>query len=265
MEVSARYIYPPVGRCIYCGSAKELSEEHIIPYALDGHLVLPKASCGQCAAITTKFEQTCSRDMFGPLRIRLDLQTRRKKQRPKSLKIITFKDFKDKNKSETKTVPSEQFPRACIGLNLPPPGIILGQPPTEQINLTMMMSSEDRETKTYLQGNQSAVVLGMMDFNAFFRLLAKIAHAFAVARLGLDGFKHRIPPLLVGKPGDSPNTFPHLVGGDLSELTPESCLHVLDEKQILIQNVPFRLVTIRLFAFMGMPRYQVVVGEDLSC
>ena len=263
MEVSARYTYAPVGRCIYCGSAQQLSEEHIIPYALDGHLVLPKASCRQCAAITKQFEQTCSRDMFGPLRIRLDLQTRRKKLRPKSLEITTFNA---KGKSETKTVPSHQFPKACVGLKLQPPGIILGQPPTDQIhNPTIVMSSEDSEVKPYIPENQHAVVLGMIDHNAFFRLLAKIAHSFVVARIGVDGFKHRIPPLLIGKPGDSTDTFPYLVGGDTEDPSPEKSLHVLDERQVSIRGMNFRVVTIRLFAFMGMPRYKIVVGEDLTC
>jgi hypothetical protein len=48
--------------CIYCGTqadqteAKELSDEHIIPYALGGNLVLPKASCDRCAKETHAFE-----------------------------------------------------------------------------------------------------------------------------------------------------------------------------------------------------------------
>src|SRR3546814_3930149 len=76
--------YPPVGQCIYCGSTKEpLGKEHIIPYGLGGNLVLPKASCKGCEAITGGFEQVCLRTMFGPARLRLNMPTRRRKERPK--------------------------------------------------------------------------------------------------------------------------------------------------------------------------------------
>ena len=46
--------YAPVGRCIYCGAfSNALTKEHIIPFGLAGNaLVLPKASCQTCAAIT---------------------------------------------------------------------------------------------------------------------------------------------------------------------------------------------------------------------
>jgi hypothetical protein len=126
------------------------------------------------------------------------------------------------------------------------------------------MSSEDSEVKTYLPGDKHGVLLAMIDYNAFFRLLAKIAHSFAVARIGIDGFRHRIPPLLIGKSGDSVDTFPYLVGGDVQDLPTEKSLHVLDDHQVSISGVRFRVVTIRLFAFMRMPRYQIVVGEDLK-
>src|SRR3712207_8495388 len=57
--VMSRPPYPPVGRCIYCDaeryapdSARGLAEEHIIPYGLNGDLVLPEASCRRCERIT---------------------------------------------------------------------------------------------------------------------------------------------------------------------------------------------------------------------
>ncbi|WP_217539485.1 HNH endonuclease, partial [Stenotrophomonas sp. GbtcB23] len=47
----------PVGASIYCGATDgRLTEEHIIPKGLGGTLVLPQASCDDCAAITSLFE-----------------------------------------------------------------------------------------------------------------------------------------------------------------------------------------------------------------
>jgi 5-methylcytosine-specific restriction endonuclease McrA len=44
-----------VGRCIYCGrSDVALTDEHVIPLALDGLWLLKDASCEACNAITTR-------------------------------------------------------------------------------------------------------------------------------------------------------------------------------------------------------------------
>ena len=63
--------YPPVGRCIYCGSdgdAKGLSDEHMVPFSLGGDAVLPKASCAACATETSKIELYVARHIFHGLR-----------------------------------------------------------------------------------------------------------------------------------------------------------------------------------------------------
>ncbi len=49
--------YLPVGRCICCGRARPemaLEEEHIIPLAINGGLILPDASCRRCAESSTR-------------------------------------------------------------------------------------------------------------------------------------------------------------------------------------------------------------------
>ena len=261
MEISSRYAYPPLSRCIYCGAIENLSEEHIIPYALDGHLVLPNASCSKCAGVTKRFEQICAREMFGPLRIRLDLKTRRKKERPKHLPIVTFDD---KGNCKAITVSSNKFPRVCMGLKLPAPGILLGEKPTRVLdNPTIVVSYENSEIRQYMPKDKHGVGLGVMHCNAFILLLAKIAHAFAVAKFGIEGFKHRLPPLIVGADGDWEDTLLYLVGGDTEETQREQILHSLNHRLVSINSQLYVVVTIHLFAFMGMPRYQVVVGEAL--
>src|SRR3712207_705268 len=46
-----------VGCCIYCGATNELTDEHVIPLALAGNIIVPDASCRACAAITSDFER----------------------------------------------------------------------------------------------------------------------------------------------------------------------------------------------------------------
>src|SRR5689334_18494616 len=73
--------YQPVGRCIYCGTGDDLTDEHVIAFGLKGHLLLPKASCRKCARITGWVEQQCLRHMLGPFRRRLNFPTRKPKER----------------------------------------------------------------------------------------------------------------------------------------------------------------------------------------
>ena len=45
-------VYPPVGRCIYCFASNcNLGDEHIIPQALGGNIILHGASCSACDKI----------------------------------------------------------------------------------------------------------------------------------------------------------------------------------------------------------------------
>jgi len=64
-----------------------LADEHIIPFGLGGRMVLPKATCPECAKKTSSFEHTCLRTMYGPLRLLYDLPSRRKKNRPETLPL----------------------------------------------------------------------------------------------------------------------------------------------------------------------------------
>jgi hypothetical protein len=64
-----RNVFPPVGRCIYCGSdggPDGLREEHIIPYSLGGNAVLEEASCSRCEAITSYLEGYAANVIFIP-------------------------------------------------------------------------------------------------------------------------------------------------------------------------------------------------------
>jgi hypothetical protein len=70
-------VYPPVGRCIYClAMASDLGDEHIIPQALGGNIILRSASCRHCEKIIGGgFEQRLThktKGMFAAIRLRHD-------------------------------------------------------------------------------------------------------------------------------------------------------------------------------------------------
>jgi len=81
-----------VGQCIYCGKKDvKLTDEHIIPLGLNGFLLLKKANCNACAAITSNFEREVLRKSLMKPRIGLDLPTRNRATRPKSIELIVQK------------------------------------------------------------------------------------------------------------------------------------------------------------------------------
>lgn len=74
--------YRQIGHCIYCGSKKQLSREHVVPRGLGGKnapdgahraAVLGRASCEACRVITWQVETEVQREAFGHLRTRLGM------------------------------------------------------------------------------------------------------------------------------------------------------------------------------------------------
>ncbi len=68
---------PTVNECVYCGSSRDLTDEHTIPYAIFGVALLKKASCRACAVKTQQFEQRLLRDTFKLTREYLQFPSRK--------------------------------------------------------------------------------------------------------------------------------------------------------------------------------------------
>lgn len=71
-----------LGVCIYCGGTSDLTDEHVVPFGLaKNSLILPKASCKACAALTSLVEMGFLREGLGILREKFGSPTRRGKRR----------------------------------------------------------------------------------------------------------------------------------------------------------------------------------------
>jgi hypothetical protein len=246
----------PVGRCIYCGYTEPpLSKEHIIPFSLGGNLILPAASCEKCARITSDFEKICARGMLGQFRVRADIPTRHPEQRPSEFSPeITRAD----GTTEIITIPAKEYPVACVGLLLPVAGILVGRRPgPTEIKCLVKLPMDD--LKRVLNPGD-AMDGPPVNLPAYGKLLAKIAHTFTVAKIGIDSFKHVLPDLILGKS----RTFLHYIGGEPdNDKVPET--EGYGHKLVLghVRGTRLIFVSIRLFASIGMPRYIVIAGEDL--
>lgn len=257
VPTSQSKVFPSPGRCIYCGDTQsKLTDEHIVPLSLGGTWVLKKASCTPCAEETARFEGNCARGIFGPLRVRNNLPTRRKKERPSSLPLTRLLAT---GAEETISLPVADHPGACALFPFPYPGALQGREESD--------AATEFESRPWVGGTQvgpNAVEVGKKlggiglilthDNYSYARMLAKIGYSFAIAHLGPNFMDPTCLDLIMGRV----TNWAHWVGGDLD--CPPPCgprMHIL---QAGIQG-EFCVVAIRLFANIGAPQYYAVVGR----
>lgn len=259
--------YPPLWRCVYCGETNrdELTDEHIIPFALlpkGGDWFLPKSSCKACACITKQFEGQVCGGMFGPLKEQLNLKTRnRGASNKKNGRMLLRRNSRDGRLWDEEILVSS-FPMLCMGFRWPVPGILFNEVPTTEFEGELAVRCDQEKMKQYAS-DVEAFRIGRVGPLNFARMLAKIAHCYAIARFGSDSFEPMLPSLILGRI-DWGQLF---VGGDASAEPPyqSGILHDVFRMDCRRDNGPDYLgVAIRLFAMMGMPRYHVIVGRRLK-
>jgi hypothetical protein len=98
------------------------------------------------------------------------------------------------------------------------------------------------------------------DLESYFRMIAKIAHAFAVSQIGLDGFEPHLLPIIIG---NVVRLIPYLIGASKDDIPVRS--DALSH-QVGLGTLPWGTghmvrVRIRLFAAHDhTPAYNVIVG-----
>jgi hypothetical protein len=257
-------LYPPIGKCIYCGadryatdSRRFLAPEHIVPFALNGNLVLPQASCRKCERITGRTETLVLKGALLGCRTYLGLQTRSPKERPKALPL-----FDTTTKPERKVmVEIEDYPISLMLSRLTEPGVgSSGKRRMGQNGIWLHFFKQPNENLLRSKYKLSEFAMSSLDTHSLVRMLAKIAHSFTVAERAagrIEDFKPFLLPTILDE------KVPHqdmlrFVGG-ASDLPPSpDALH-----EVVLEQLTNRLlsVRIRLFAQYGAPVYRVVVGE----
>lgn len=260
MQKLPKKTFGPVGWCIYCGSTKRLSTEHIIPYGLGGNLELLSSSCDVCAGITSAFELVCLRHTFLNLRVKHKLPTRRPKNRPQSFSIMLG------------TGNEEYREKLITGIELPYKQWAL--PVLDYPTLiSQVLSKNEAKILCVLDAQSAENLLGFGDgihpvkapqmkisLNALYKLLAKIAHSYAYAKLPSGSFTPILGDLILQKDFDKYN---HLIGGELDIPEPSPYLYELSiGKTKAFNGIECIAVRIRLFSYLGTPVYIVAVGFE---
>ena len=259
------HTFAKVGRCIYCGAGPEeadLSLEHIIPEAIGGRLKLPDASCSICAAKTCAFEGHVIGRMFGDNRAHLGTRRKGRKKFGDDLKIICD--------GQEISIPRDQHPGILPNIILnKPPGILMDPSPTNRrdwgtCDMHLVPVVPDFKKRLAAQSGKRVLLNKSFGMDQFAQTLAKIAHSYVVAQIGLDAFTPFLTRSIRSK---HPTTLPHYIGGHVLNWQQyrNPPLHQLRMASLTLENDnrPLLIVSVRLYAPLRFAAYDVVVGRAI--
>ncbi|HSX42513.1 MAG TPA: HNH endonuclease [Candidatus Saccharimonadales bacterium] len=181
--------------CIYCGKTEGLTDEHVIPKALDGKLTLLRATCKECGDMTSKFEgDLLSRDSKGACGLLWDLRAsaaigvsrRGTTKNPEMLQF--FQDIQTGETTEAMVPVDEYVGFVILPIFNEPLCIIEGDDSAgsslSTSDFKMYVLNADRRKPGYRYGGRNRTRNG--DFPRF---LAKVAYCFAIFNLGYEEIK----------------------------------------------------------------------------
>lgn len=252
------------GVCIYCGATEyipgtgqRLSDEHIVARGLDGTLILDEASCRECAKQTGENTENfvLRGGMLAPRR-QLHLRGRKRKRDEKDYDLVCEVAGKEvRLRFPLMEHPSILF---IVGFNSPRAIGGTGGPSTFFIHTFNVPEYAIK------QGAESIASHGF-DTVRFSQMLAKIAHSYAVARIGLGKFKPYLPSFILRKfeQAEQYSECYEFVGGNPVTLAPAEPteLHQLGHEIMNYNGRRLLLIGIRLFASLAAPLFWVVAGE----
>lgn len=258
-------VFPSVGRCIYCKNPDDLplSKEHIIPESIGGMTILPHASCQQCAKITSQFERFVAQKSFDFLRKKFGIRQKPKKRNNQPHVQVTFE--KD-GRRFTKRLAVCDIPANFSTINLPTPQWYIDMYPSPSpgfVKPSAITASFEPDVEQFLSLHNADRYFLPNEFNpeVLARVLAKIAHSYAIAQYGFDDVDSDLSLIILGQ--ESP--FP-LVGSApflLSE-APHMRIHTVTGMTMPFNGENVIVVFIRLFARVSNSHFVVRVGRDRS-
>lgn len=258
--------FPPVDRCIYCGGTADLTKEHVVPLGIAGHsMILERASCRACAKITGGIEGSVLEGSLGILREKFSSPTRHRSRRTGMSRrnLARLDDNGEWVGAGTLEVPVDQLPAICIFPQLNAPRIFAPPEADGGWSGTFWLWQEHVAVPSPIapKTDGASIHIGKVNPQLFARFLAKIAHGYAVAYLGVDGFAPFLPEVILDESSD-----PFLyVGGYSEPPANEAALHSVEHGYAVLGGTKFVLVRIRLFASLGAPEYVVVAGTYCTC
>lgn len=251
--------FDPAGHCIYCGGDGDgkLTKEHIFPQGLGGGLILPEASCATCQREILRFETICMRQILLPYRKTTGL-IRHPSDLPAMVPLALDLDLQGPTHVALETHPDIVV---LPGMR-DPPGILTDTPPQPSVEFEHQIFGHIdivAEMRASFRAQKNAGI--HLNGYAWLRMLAKIAHGYAFAELGLKRFEPALPDFILGR---NPRLASYLIGKcvvpfPIPALPP---LLMIEMKSATRTGRTYAAVNMRLLADLGnqVPAYTVIAG-----
>jgi hypothetical protein len=248
---------PSKGACIYCGATGvRLTDEHVLALALGGQHIIERASCDDCAKITSKFEGDVAREMWGDARISYNAPSRRKKERKTHI-ILTDPD----NPHRSVKVPYSEYPAAIVSYKMHRCGLLQGMPESVDTSSAWQFSAAHDNLKAKGFEKKFGVKLTVKFRHvpeSFARLLAKIGYCNLLCALDPGDFRPICVPYILGQKSNPS----YIVGGTFDVSEPNKDLgYVLGTAGFGTPERLMLVAEIRLYANLHTPTYHAVVGD----
>ena len=247
---------------------------------MGGGIFLPKATCPCGPERTHGFEGKVVNQIFQGLRRQLGIKGKKRKRKPDELLLSVQDEFADPfNLARTRKVEIKDHPSMLLIpqlRTLPRMGTMqLFQAPDGRpipIDIWKLVpdwnNRVERLKKT--SGTNKVWQLSQVEIDPLLRLLAKIAHASAVAAFGFAGFRHSLIDIISGDMSGASDLIGELPGESPGLLPPSHFLRGLHQIAVgTHENDKERsvLVHVRLFSNLFRrelpyftPSYMIVAG-----
>lgn len=254
-----------IGQCIYCRALPTqddpLQDEHIIPLGLFGTQTLVKASCKRCAKKTSAFESRVQKQDLGGLRIARGFPTRHKVQR-KGVTTLPIEIVTTNGERKDIDVPLEDYYASLPFPLFEPPAYLSKAPYKEGIEMTGWIAVPPKGPIEEVASKYNAKEMATWTLRypeAWALMFAKIGYALAVGHYGLARIRAEDTYVLSAILGES-NDVGMWVGCDDKKVFGRGDSGV---SQIAgVSKVGDEIhARIKLFAWLDVPEYLVVVGK----
>lgn len=270
----------PHSRCIYCLRTPDagtlLTDEHVIPLGIRGNLVLPSASCHDCAKVINLFESRFINGNCGMVRSAQQLGSKRRRggssrkrdqqffasRMPWDGDTIASQMENDSRKHPANLTELLYFGLICDIFDSPIPGILQNHPHDLFIpwkSEIMFLSKEDLTDQVFSVGAKTYS-------GTTLKVISKIAHGFLSYHLGRDQFEPFLIPSILG---DTANHGYFI--GTITNIPPGEKLHEIKITNVITlfsdrngdQFGKLLMVRVRLFSKFGAPEYAVIAGRAI--
>lgn len=244
--------------CMYCGATGYRTDEHVIPYALGGRLLVYRGSCVVCQEKAKPFESQLMRSEMANVRFVRGLPSRSKHLRAANVPVtVVDKD----GGTRVMHVPVEEAPILLSFPVFPLPKMCSGDAGTglDLLGSTTAIYGADAEEFLRQHGGKTLKLGGNVYPVSFARSIAKMAYGLAwMARLD-----RAIPDLslLARAFLDEPESLGRFVGTETEPYQSHPGLHRVGTVRAIGDVL---VMEIQLFAECGAPTYLVALGHVAS-